>query len=163
MHEAPDSTRVVFDISAAVDYKVFTLEKPNRVVVDLTGVRAAGNFDPSVIAVGRKRVSGLRAAYRDRFYRVVIDTKEALNPKAFTLKPIEPYGHRLVVDLFTTDSSPLVSEDVRQEAMTVPGVTAAEEMDLDLTTPTMEGHALLERDRWRCGDDFFHRLDVAAE
>ena len=99
MHEAPDSTRVVFDISAAVDYKVFTLEKPNRVVVDLTGVRAAGDFDPSVIAVGRKRVSGLRAAYRDRFYRVVIDTKEALNPKAFTLKPIEPYGHRLVVDL----------------------------------------------------------------
>lgn len=100
MHEAPDSTRVVFDTDAKVAYKIFTLENPHRVVVDLQGVSPRQGFDPAVVAVGRDRVNSLRAAKRDGDYRVVIDTKTALNPKAFTLKPIQPYGHRLVVDLF---------------------------------------------------------------
>ncbi len=100
MHEAPDSTRVVFDTSAEVKYKIFTLEDPYRVVVDLQNVTPRSGFDPAVAAVGRERVNSLRAAPRDGNYRVVIDTTSALDPKAFTLKPIDPYGHRLVVDLF---------------------------------------------------------------
>lgn len=99
MHEAPDSTRVVFDTSHSVKYKVFTLNNPERVVVDLIDVQPEISFDPSVVAVGRKRVSRLRAGQRKNNYRIVIETKEALDPKAFTLRPIEPYGHRLVVDL----------------------------------------------------------------
>ena len=105
MHEAPDSTRVVFDTDAAVTYKIFTLQDPHRVVVDLQNVRPEQGFDPALVAVGRQRVSGLRAAQRDAHYRVVIDTKLALKPKAFTLAPIEPYGHRLVVDLVDTSRS----------------------------------------------------------
>ncbi len=99
MHEAPDSTRVVFDTDAKVSYKVFTLENPHRVVVDLAGVSPQPGFDPAVAAVGRDRVRSLRAANRNGDYRVVIDTTTALQPKAFTLQPIQPYGHRLVVDL----------------------------------------------------------------
>jgi N-acetylmuramoyl-L-alanine amidase len=104
MHEAPDSTRVVFDTTAVVEYKVFTLTNPHRVVVDLVGVKPVNAFDPSVVAVGRNRVSSLRAAPNGGNYRVVIDTKAALKPKAFKLKPIEPYGHRLVVDLFVENA-----------------------------------------------------------
>ncbi len=100
MHEAPDSTRVVFDTSAEVKYKIFTLEDPFRVVVDLQNTAPRSGFDPAVVAVGRDRVDSLRAAPRDGNYRVVIDTKTPLDPKAFTLNPIDPYGHRLVVDLF---------------------------------------------------------------
>jgi N-acetylmuramoyl-L-alanine amidase len=103
MHEAPDSTRVVFDTDAAVTYKIFTLEDPHRVVVDLQGVSPRPGFDPAVVAVGRERVASLRAADRNGNYRVVIDTKTRLTPKAFTLKPIEPYGHRLVVDLLESN------------------------------------------------------------
>lgn len=103
MHAAPDSTRVVFDITEAVQYKVFTLDNPHRVVVDLLNVKPQAKFDPSVVAIGRQRVSSLRAAQRKSGYRIVIDTKSALRPKVFTLKPIDPYGHRLVVDLFVTD------------------------------------------------------------
>lgn len=105
MHEAPDSTRVVFDTDGAVAYKVFNLTDPHRVVVDLQGVVPKSGFDPSVVAVGRERVSSLRAARHDGDYRVVIDTKGALTPKAFTLLPIEPYGHRLVIDLFDPNQS----------------------------------------------------------
>ena len=115
MHEAPDSTRVVFDTTRAVSYEVFTLDNPSRVVVDLKGVRADTGFDPSVVAVGRKRVSALRASPRSGDYRVVIDTKESLEPKAFTLKPIEPYGHRLVVDLFVKNGRAAVVQAPRSD------------------------------------------------
>ncbi len=104
MHEAPDSTRVVFDTDAKVSFNVFTLQNPHRVVVDLKGVSPKPGFDPAVVAVGRERVRSLRAAPRSGDYRVVIDTKSALNPQAFTLQPINPYGHRLVVDLFDPGS-----------------------------------------------------------
>ena len=100
MHEAPDSTRVVFDTDAAIKYEVFTLDNPHRVVVDLKGVTPKSGFDPSVVAIGRDRVANLRGAKRSADYRVVMDTKMPLNPKAFTLKPIQPYGHRLVIDLY---------------------------------------------------------------
>lgn len=106
MHEAPDATRVVFDTDQAVDYKVFTLSNPHRVVVDLIGVRPRSGFRPAAVAAGRKRVSGLRGADRGSDYRLVIDLKESLRPESFTLKPIEPYGHRLVVDLVVPNSAP---------------------------------------------------------
>ncbi len=100
MHEAPDSTRVVFDVDGAIKYEVFTLKNPSRVVVDLENVAPKSGFDPAVVAVGRQRISALRAARRGNDYRVVIDIKKTLDPRHFTLKPIDPYGHRLVVDLY---------------------------------------------------------------
>ena len=33
---APDSTRVVFDVSGPVSHRLFTLKNPNRLVIDLT-------------------------------------------------------------------------------------------------------------------------------
>jgi N-acetylmuramoyl-L-alanine amidase len=114
MHEAPDSTRVVFDTSHAVKYNVFSLKEPERVVVDLIDVQPEISFDPSVVAVGRKRVSGLRAGQRNNNYRIVIETKEALDPKAFTLRPIEPYGHRLVVDLLVKAQAVVATREPRR-------------------------------------------------
>ena len=119
MHEAPDSTRVVFDTTGAVEYSVFTLDNPTRVVVDLKSVQAETSFDPSVVAVGRKRVSALRASPRGGDYRVVIDTKEPLDPQAFTLKPIEPYGHRLVVDLFVKNGGRVTTAAPRSDSRDV--------------------------------------------
>lgn len=100
LHEAPDSTRIVFDTTSATSYKVFTLDKPHRVVIDLKNTQPRAGFDPSWAAVARARIEGVRGAKRDDGYRIVIDASAKLTPKSFTLKPIEPYGHRLVVDLF---------------------------------------------------------------
>jgi len=105
MHEAPDSTRVVFDTTAAVEYKIFTLTKPDRVVIDLFDVSPRSGFNISQVVIGRKRVNNLRAALDSARYRVVIDTKKSLQPKAFKLAPIQPYGHRLVVDLFDAEAA----------------------------------------------------------
>ncbi|MYE82362.1 MAG: LysM peptidoglycan-binding domain-containing protein [Gammaproteobacteria bacterium] len=46
-------------------------------------------------------IVGARRAPRARgTYRVVLDVSRAVTPKHFTLQPVPPYGHRLVVDLF---------------------------------------------------------------
>ena len=102
LHDAPDSTRVVLDTREVAAYQVFTLENPHRVVVDLRDTWVSKAFRtpvPDSRVVGR-----IRSAYRNRTnYRVVLDLKAAVRLEQFTLQPITPYGHRLVIDLYPVD------------------------------------------------------------
>lgn len=94
--EGPDSTRVVFDLSAPVDHTVFSLENPDRIVVDLGNTRMGSAV--AVPAPGN-RIEQIRNAPRDRTdLRVVFDLAEKLKPKSFLVKPNGEYGHRLVLD-----------------------------------------------------------------
>ncbi len=102
-HQAPDHTRVVFDTSAAVRYTVFSLDNPFRVVVDLKQTRPKRGFQaptPKGDAIRRIRL-GRRLGGT---HRVVLDMAQPVRPKHFTLQPIEPYGHRLVVDLYAPEA-----------------------------------------------------------
>lgn len=101
MHEAPEYTRVVFDISADVTYDLFTLDNPRRVVIDLANTRPDEGFNPELVALARKRVKSVRGSVRGNDYRVVLDVTGSPTPKSFTLAPVAPYGHRLVIDLHT--------------------------------------------------------------
>jgi len=114
MWPAPDNTRLVFDVDAPVEYSVFTLDNPQRVVIDIRGARLAGElpaFDLDKTVIQRIR-SGLRNDSSD--LRVVIDLKTAVTPKSFTLKPYQDYGHRLVIDLYDDGKSkgapPVIAE-----------------------------------------------------
>ena len=99
LHDAPASTRVVLDTRAAASYKIFTMANPQRVVVDLQGTRPARGFAPP--KVDSKVVRNIRAAARGKGnYRVVLDLHQAATPRELVLKPIAPYGHRLVIDLY---------------------------------------------------------------
>ena len=99
IREAPDYTRVVLDVSAPVEFSLFTLDNPRRVVVDIANTRAVAGFDPSLSAAGRDRVKAVRAAARGDGTRVVLEVSGPVDPKGFALVPAAPYGHRLVVDL----------------------------------------------------------------
>ena len=99
MHQAPDHTRVVFDTSGPVDYRLFTLDEPRRVVVDLRQTSVPRGFATPAVKGGV--IEGVRRAPRPRgTYRVVLDVSREVSPRHFTLQPVPPYGHRLVVDLF---------------------------------------------------------------
>lgn len=96
--EAPDSTRIVFDISGPVEHSVFTLSDPDRIVVDIDAAKVAGPF-PSVGDASRL-LRGLRTGKRnDDDLRLVLDLSGPANPRSFVLRPNDTYGHRLVVDL----------------------------------------------------------------
>ena len=99
VHESPDATRIVLDTSAAVKYKYFTLDKPERVVIDLANAKLAQGIDLAKVATDLVRIKKIRGAPRGKGFRLVLDARQKLRPNAFTLKPISPYGHRLVMDL----------------------------------------------------------------
>lgn len=98
LHEAPGYTRVVFDTSGPVRFETFTLDNPHRVVVDVQGARGRPGFDPGALRTG-SRVAAVRAAPRGDSYRIVIDLNGPARAESFSLAPVAPYGHRLVVDL----------------------------------------------------------------
>ena len=53
---APDNTRVVFDVSGPHTYKLFTLQNPERVVIDVPAGRAAVRSRPTQYPVVWSRV-----------------------------------------------------------------------------------------------------------
>lgn len=97
--ESPDATRVVFDLSQETQHKVFALDNPARIVVDIQGVGEAGvnvaNATPPKGTVRQIR-SGMR---EDGSLRVVLDMAQSVMPKSFALNPNAEYGFRLVLDL----------------------------------------------------------------
>ncbi len=111
--DASDHTRVVFDISAPIQYKLFVLESPHRVVLDIPAASAASLGVPNSTGV----VRGVRTGRQGKNLRLVLDLERAVQPKTFLLAPAGEHGHRLVVDLFEQESRPAV---VKTEAQLRP-------------------------------------------
>ncbi len=96
---APDHTRLVFDLTAGVEHTLFTLENPDRLVVDIHDIHLAADLDS--IDLKGTPISGIRSARRDdKHLRIVLDLNQPIRPRSFPLKPSEQYGDRLVVDLY---------------------------------------------------------------
>jgi N-acetylmuramoyl-L-alanine amidase len=107
MHEAPDYTRVVLDVSAPVKFELFTLENPPRVVIDLENTSSGAGFSADPAGNKQSRVKGVRTSARGNGVRVVVDLNSQVDaPRGFTLAPVAPYGHRLVVDLKSARNTP---------------------------------------------------------
>ncbi|HES57944.1 MAG TPA: AMIN domain-containing protein, partial [Firmicutes bacterium] len=98
MWPAPDHTRLVLDLSAPADHRLFSLEGPDRVVIDLKNSRFPGSLPSFTFDDGL--IKNIRYAHReDDQLRFVLDLKSKVRPKSFQLKPHRDYGHRLVIDL----------------------------------------------------------------
>jgi len=99
----PDKTRAVLDLSARADYQVFTLQNPDRVVIDLStsSLNGALEFTPEHAGV----ISGVRSGTPSKdTLRVVLDLSASSRIKSFLLAPTGQYGHRLVIDLYREDA-----------------------------------------------------------
>ncbi|MCB1583089.1 MAG: N-acetylmuramoyl-L-alanine amidase [Marinicella sp.] len=108
----PDHTRAVFDLSDAADYKLFELDNPPRVVIDLDNAQLTS----SLAIKNNKDIKKVRFSNKKQDVRIVFDLHEKLKSKSFLLKPAGEYGHRLVVDL---------SHEVEPQVKTVEQVTQA--------------------------------------
>jgi N-acetylmuramoyl-L-alanine amidase len=112
-----EHTRVVFDLSGNIEHDLFTLQNPNRIVVDLKQVRksAALVSDEHQTTL----LEGIRSAVReDHDLRIVLDLKGKVRPRSFMLQPDANSGHRLVVDIHATELSPTpvkTTQEARQK------------------------------------------------
>lgn len=113
----PERTRLVLELSAAATYRVFSLEDPKRIVIDIDEGRLRQGFNFPTRAGGS--VAGVRTGRPDpETFRIVLDLRHAATFRAFLLDPSDAYPHRLVVDLIheaTTEEAASSSLDLREE------------------------------------------------
>lgn len=100
---AQDYTRLTLESRQAIRHNMFNLSNPERLVIDLEGVRLGkelndlskliGNDDPYIksLRVGR---------FKPGVVRLVLDLKTEVKPQFFVLKPVAEYGYRLVLDVY---------------------------------------------------------------
>jgi N-acetylmuramoyl-L-alanine amidase len=116
---APDKTRLVLDLSAVVGYRAFELQDPDRVVIDLEDATlrvAIPDSEKNGPLLQSIRFGQPRAGIQ----RVVLDLVVPVRFHSFVLPPSEPYGHRLVIDLFRRN---------RQASQTTMAAPATREAD----------------------------------
>lgn len=104
---APDNTRLVFDLSGPVEHNVFSLEGPERIVIDVKA--ATLQTDLKSILQTRSPLKDVRVGKKDSELRIVLDMSSRVYPKSFTLTPNQQYGHRLVIDLFDNVQDPIAA------------------------------------------------------
>jgi N-acetylmuramoyl-L-alanine amidase len=96
LSEEDGRTRAVIELSESADYKVFALDNPVRIVLDLEQVRARR----AVTLDAKGLVSGVRSGHPDgKQLRIVFDLTQAAKIKSFFMRPSARAGHRLVLDL----------------------------------------------------------------
>ena len=112
--QSPDNTRLVFDLTEPVEHKIFTLNNPHRVVIDLLNVKS--QVDVTRVDVSDTAVKAIRSGVRNKTdLRIVLDLSQQLTPKSFPLKPNKKYPYdRLVVDLEAKKAVTAIVAPVKQ-------------------------------------------------
>lgn len=114
--ENAKTTRFVLDLSDRVEFRVFTLADPYRVVIDLPAVGWRLPVRP--LPEGRGLLAKLRyGLFKPGTSRVVLDMNgPAAVDKAFLLVPAGVHAYRLVLDLVPTSRAAFLKRAGRSDA-----------------------------------------------
>jgi N-acetylmuramoyl-L-alanine amidase len=104
-----NETRIVIDLSSRADYKVFEVEAPDRIAINLPSVRLSSSTTPLSISEGVvRRVRINRLSWGTQ---VVLDLRSRATWRDFHLSPVDNMPHRVVLDVkplsrsFTTSTT----------------------------------------------------------
>ena len=93
-----DRTRVFLDLAGPVDYKLFEIANPGRIVLDMRDSSLTESF---AAPAGKGLLKSLRTGAQNKTdLRVVFDLAADVRPKSFLMPPEGGQGYRLVVDLY---------------------------------------------------------------
>lgn len=104
------NTRFVIDVTREIDFQVFTLPDPYRVVIDTP------ELDWQAALAPEGKALGLIDRYRFGVFepgqsRIVLDVSGPVKvARSFVLPPQGPYSHRIVIDLAPTDRKSFLAE-----------------------------------------------------
>ena len=85
LYRSPDRTRIVLDLNETVRYQTFTLNKPNRVVVDILDVKLNAEFEQ--LDLSNTPIVRIRTGVRDgTSLRMVFDLVNQVSSKVFSLQ-----------------------------------------------------------------------------
>ena len=129
-----EATRLVFDLTAETNFRIFTLATPNRVVIDLPPIDWA--LDSRAVSVGRGLVSTLRfGQYRPEVSRIVLDLTGPVAVRGAQVTPAtgaQAAAYRFVLDLVPVSQdvflasvgAPAEAENSHSEQSSAPAPTA---------------------------------------
>jgi N-acetylmuramoyl-L-alanine amidase len=127
---APDHTRLVFDLNQPAEHSLFSLENPDRIVLDLSNTSFKGDFDS--LDLKDTPITRIRSAQRNQTdLRIVFDLRQGVNPRSFPLKDNDQYGNRLVLDLY---------DKYQEKKKTVSDAVATTARDRDIIISIDAGH-----------------------
>lgn len=100
---AAEYTRITLEAKQALRFNQFTVDHPDRVVLDLENVELNALLSqlPSKIAADDPYIKGVRVGrFKPGVIRLVFDLKAEAKPTVFTSPPNAAYGYRLVLDIY---------------------------------------------------------------
>jgi N-acetylmuramoyl-L-alanine amidase len=105
---APDYSRVTIESDAALKFKHLFVASPPRLAVDIEGIELNAALKELVgkVVAADPTIAGIRVGQvLPGVVRLVLDLKQSATPQVFALPPVAAYRHRLVFDLYPTQTS----------------------------------------------------------
>jgi N-acetylmuramoyl-L-alanine amidase len=124
---ATDYSRVTLESDAPIQSTQTLFTSPPRLAVDIEGMQLNAVLRELVgkVQASDPNIAGIRVAqYSVKVVRLVIDLKHPIAPQVFSLQPVAPYAHRLVLDLYPSEA-PDPLEQLIQERMAAQTPSAA--------------------------------------
>ncbi|MDE2423728.1 MAG: N-acetylmuramoyl-L-alanine amidase [Betaproteobacteria bacterium] len=126
---AQDYTRVAIESPNAIQAKFFSVENPDRLVLDLNNVEELGSLRAlsQRLSITDPYIKSIRVAhFNPTTVRVVFDLKVPVKASSVLIKPVASYGYRFMLDLYpVTPNDPLMSFLASQNKQSSPTGTEA--------------------------------------
>ena len=109
---SPEYTRITVESATLLQYEQMILQNPERIVVDLKNIYLGKALEDLTSQVKEEdpSIQSIRVGqFNHKVSRIVIDLKGTAKVKVFSLDPIEPYKHRLVIDVYPENYDALAS------------------------------------------------------
>lgn len=100
---AQDYTRLTLESRQAIRHNMFTINNPDRLVVDLEEVDINDTLNQLITKIGGDDpyIKSLRIGrFKPGIVRLVFDLKTEIKPQLFDLKPVGEYAYRMVLDVY---------------------------------------------------------------
>ncbi|MBM3398662.1 MAG: AMIN domain-containing protein [Betaproteobacteria bacterium] len=130
---ASDYSRVTLESDTPLKTTQTFVASPPRLAVDIEGLQLNAALRELVgkVQASDPNIAGIRVAqYNPNVVRLVIDLKHPITPQVFSLTPVAPYAHRLVLDLYPVQAIDPLEQLIQQRistasALTPPGLPAS--------------------------------------
>jgi N-acetylmuramoyl-L-alanine amidase len=137
---APEYTRITLESTQPIEYSVFTVRDPHRLVLDLEDVEPGPALESLPMRIGADDAFIAQARigrFKPGVLRLVLEVRTDVRPQAFALRPVGEYGHRLVLDVYPAQPvDPLLALLEQIEPGRTPRQAPADPPPKEPATPT---------------------------
>ena len=104
INENSETTRLVFEVNGEIDYKVFSLTNPSRLIIDFNNITSKPLLDD--LSKNHGPIINVRSSYNDaQSLRIVLDLSNKISYDEFTLQSAASNISRLVIDINESESN----------------------------------------------------------